>query len=120
MCEAMDEFGDRPGLLGSAWGWFRRRGAEEASRMTEAEQEEATNAIRGWAMVRGKTLCRECGAILGDEPGETCGLLDRRLCYSCDITWLEDRILRPLVERLRRRGARKALRKLVRRAKALV
>jgi hypothetical protein len=118
MCTTDDEIDigtdPRPaGRFGRTMGWIR-------DRVRRAEDEALNDLARAESVARGKRLCRRCGEALGDEPGETCGLLDRRLCYSCDVTWLEDKVLWPLVDRLHRKGARKALRRLVRRVKELV
>jgi hypothetical protein len=111
-----------PGPIRSLWDRLTGRpDPEPAIILPDVDDVEALSKwVRGRALASGKDLCRRCGCVVGDEPGETCGLLDRRLCYACDVTWLEDEVLRPLVKRLRRRGTRRALRRLVRRAKALV
>lgn len=96
--------------------WFRERPNELSEPLLDAD----LNLIRAHAVAQGKALCRSCREILGDEPGESCGLLDRGLCAICDAQWTEDRVLWPLIEILGRKRARKALRKLVRKAKDLV
>ncbi len=101
-------------------GRFRLAAEWIRDRIGRAEDEAMVDLVKAESIARGRRLCRRCGSALGDEPGETCGLLCRRLCYGCDTMALESKVLEPLVRRLGRRGARKALRKLVRRAKALV
>ncbi|HWD08136.1 MAG TPA: hypothetical protein VHA57_03470 [Actinomycetota bacterium] len=54
--------------------------------------------------------CERCGSAR--EEGDA--TMHRRWCAPCDLRWIESRICRPLVARLGRRGARKALRALVR------
>jgi hypothetical protein len=83
---------------------------------------EDLDAMREWLrdqVTAGKATCRKCRAVIGDEPGESCGLLHRRWCYSCDATWIETTVLHPLADRVGPRTARRALRRLVTTIEAL-
>jgi hypothetical protein len=58
---------------------------------------------------RGMPMCEKCGCRR-DADG---GVLHRKQCGSCSLEWLEDTIAWPLVARMGRRGARRALKRLV-------
>lgn len=60
----------------------------------------------------GLPLCRQCGTITDPYEGE---YLHAGWCDTCSMTWLETRIIAPLVGALGQRGTRKALARLVRR-----
>jgi hypothetical protein len=54
--------------------------------------------------------CERCGAYRSEDDAAC----HRRWCGPCDLQWLEEQIAWPLVARMGRRGARKALKSLVR------
>jgi hypothetical protein len=62
--------------------------------------------------------CARCGVIL--EESEDSDSLHEGWCYPCDSAWFESQICRPLVKRLGKRGACRALAKFVREVKRLV
>lgn len=70
-------------------------------------------ADREWFRERAKAnlpRCEECGGVRTDAEA----IMHRRWCSSCDMQWVEDWILYPLIARLGRKGARRALTALVR------
>lgn len=92
--------------------------AESETQATERPAPEPVETpsqeIRAWFIARESARalrCERCGGIRGDEDEAT---MHRRWCSTCDLSWVEGAILAPLVARLGRRGARKALKALVR------
>jgi hypothetical protein len=63
-------------------------------------------------LATGELAACQCGTIY--RPAEDGANLWRGRCITCESNFLESEIVRPLVERLGRRGARKALRRLAR------
>lgn len=122
MCERSDDIDGRPGPIRAAMDWLTGRSdpgdagpdsiGEEGLRAAEA-------GIRARELLRGRKLCRKCMCRLGDEPGETCGIIDRGVCWSCDSSWLEDKVLWPLIEALGHKASKRALKRLVRQAEEM-
>ena len=118
MCRSVDDIDGGPGgRLRAAVEWFRRMAGPEPEpgpgRLSDEEIAAARAGIQARALLKGERLCRRCMAVLGTEPGETCGLLDRTVCWSCDSRWVESHVILPLIEVLGRKAARRALKRLV-------
>lgn len=127
--------GRRCGLadrMRSAIEWFREPAEEpeppavppgpkpaEPGHLSDEQLADLTTSHRARALLEAGKLCRDCLAPLGTEPGESCGWFDRGLCWGCDYTFIETEIVQRLIGALGRKAARRALKKLVKRAEAL-
>jgi hypothetical protein len=110
--------------LRSAIDWFRGAAREEEGCGPGPDDDPAMPDVKSpaafaaWLRDRdarrddaaGRPRCRECGAVRKEDDG----VMHRHLCSSCDLQWIEDSICWPLIARLGRKGARKALLSLVR------
>lgn len=107
MCERLSDDGRRGGWLRAAWGRLRGRPAPAAPGPVDWSEAE-----RSWLRRRDEGLprCERCGSLRSEDDAT----MHRRWCGNCDLQWIEEQICAPLVARLGRRGARKALRALVR------
>lgn len=80
---------------------------DDIDRVREMQRKIYSAEIAAGVLVR----CGACGAMTRPADGEN-GILRRGWCLGCENQWIEDNVLLPLVERLGRKGARKALRRL--------
>jgi hypothetical protein len=71
-------------------------------------------------LAEGVPLCARCEQPLDPVEREDGGPLHPAWCWTCSQMWVEEAVLAPLVDRLGRRGARRALRRLVSEVKRLV
>jgi hypothetical protein len=123
MCTTTDEIGAaaRPaGFFRSAWAWLRGRTDPGPTRRADPEPDivmpdiEDAAAVARWLRQKdrqsGKPMCERCGSLRSEDDA----IMHRRWCGSCDTEWVEESILSPLVARMGRRGARRALKALAR------
>ena len=120
MCERANEIGGRwDGYLRKVLGWIGRRDpVEEGLAAPDDVGPDSLAAFKAWLRERdhmrdekaGRPWCEECKAPREENEG----ILHRRLCSTCDLRLMEDRYIWPLVMRLGRKGARRALASLVR------
>jgi hypothetical protein len=104
MCIGIACVAERPAAAVAEFTSEERRELEE---LWQAQREAWDAKIAAGLVVQ----CRACGTLIDLEDGEE-SVTRRRVCCSCENTWLERDILVPLVERLGRKAARKALRRL--------
>jgi hypothetical protein len=114
MCKTTDETEGRRCPLDSAIQWFRDRAY---GLIASDDTEGLHDWHRGLSIAQGAKECKRCGVILESEDKDA---LHEDWCYSCDATWFDEAIIAPMVNRLGRRGAIRAFRRLVANVKALV
>ena len=101
MCECTETEGRPCGLADrfrAAVSWFNARGAPAA----------------GLEPIRAR---KRCGIMLEPDDADS---MHEGWCYQCDARWFDSAICAPLVNRLGKRGACRALAKFVREVKRLV
>jgi hypothetical protein len=112
MCSDID---GRPGPIRAAVDWIR--GRHPTTEGLDPEDPDGPAAFKAWIRERdhtrderaGRPRCEQCGAVRTEDDG----IVHRRWCATCDLRWIEDIIVFPLVCRLGRKRARAALIALV-------
>jgi len=107
MCQGVSSDG-RPGAIRAALAWLMGRATPPPAPAAADHIAEE----RAWLRRQADNMpkCERCGSLRSEDDAT----MHRRWCGNCDLLWLEEQICAPLVARLGRRGARRALRALVR------
>lgn len=130
MCECNESEARPCGLVNRVKSWFAgpagpEPGPDRPDWLDDADEVERRQRIVhhehvARCLAEGITLCARCEQPLDPDDREDGGPIRPDWCWTCSTMWMEASILRPLVARLGRRGARRALRRLVREVQRLV
>jgi hypothetical protein len=108
--------------LRSAWTAFRGPAAVEIPSIPwgTPEQEHMLAVVHAEHVLRnieeGRPMCSQCESLVNPDEDKP---LHEDWCWSCSNSWLEERIIGPMVDRIGRQATIRALKRLVSNVRAM-